>query len=161
VLAHERAAAGGGGGGGDRAGSRAGAPAAPSWIRRLQPTGRLTDPVWRQRAMRAHAADQAGSWTQSRAASSRTPGPAGSGAKLRGTRRYRDRAYLSLDAQGPAGMLADTEEQIEFLTAPSMSIRGGTDEIQRNIVGERVLGLPVEPRVDRDIPWSRSRKGLL
>ncbi|MGE0730727.1 MAG: acyl-CoA dehydrogenase family protein [Acidimicrobiia bacterium] len=163
VLAHERASAGGGGGGGgdDRGAKGADRPKAPSWLRRLEPTGALQDPRVRQRAMAAHAADQAGAWTNSRAASSRAPGPAGSGAKLRGTRRYRDRAYLALDALGAEGMLADVDAQVEFLTAPSMSIRGGTDEIQRNIVGERVLGLPAEPRVDRDVPWSRSRKGLL
>ncbi len=45
------------------------------------------------------------------------------------------------------------EWQTLFLTAPSISIRGGTDEIQRNIVGERVLGLPPEPRVDVDRPF--------
>ena len=47
------------------------------------------------------------------------------------------------------------EWQTLWLTAPSLSIRGGTDEIQRNIVGERVLGLPGEPRVDRELPFDR------
>lgn len=58
-------------------------------------------------------------------------------------------------------MLEDGHGYIETLTAPSMSIRGGTDEIQRNILGERVLGLPGEPRLDRDVSWSESRRGLI
>ena len=58
-------------------------------------------------------------------------------------------------------MLEDSHGYIETLTAPSMSIRGGTDEIQRNILGERVLGLPGEPRLDRDVSWSESRRGLI
>jgi alkylation response protein AidB-like acyl-CoA dehydrogenase len=64
---------------------------------------------------------------------------------------------LAIDLEGPAGIAGDPGSdpwQTLFLTGPSLSIRGGTDEIQRNILGERVLGLPPEPRVDKDRPFS-------
>ncbi|MEX0665297.1 MAG: acyl-CoA dehydrogenase family protein [Acidimicrobiia bacterium] len=83
----------------------------------------------------------------------RTPGPEGSGAKLRGAALLKNTADTALSLLGPEGVVGDGEWQTLFLTAPSISIRGGTDEIQRNIVGERVLGLPPEPRVDVDRPW--------
>jgi len=87
------------------------------------------------------------------------PGPEGSGMKLRGSKLFRDYTALALELLGPEGTCDPHGElQTLFLTAPSLSIRGGTDEIQRNIVGERVLGLPEEPRVDRHVPFEQLPK---
>jgi alkylation response protein AidB-like acyl-CoA dehydrogenase len=95
----------------------------------------------------------------------RTPGPESSGTKLRGSATFKTTANVALGLLGPGGVAAErvddgspsdrstAEWQTLFLTAPSISIRGGTDEIQRNIIGERVLGLPPEPRVDVDRPF--------
>jgi alkylation response protein AidB-like acyl-CoA dehydrogenase len=84
-------------------------------------------------------------------------GPAGSGAKLRGSLVTRHVSQLALDLAGMDGVVGESEWQTLFLTGPSFGIRGGTDEIQRNIVGERVLGLPPEPRADKDVPWRTQR----
>ncbi len=83
------------------------------------------------------------------------PGPEGSGMKLRATTMFRTYADAAMRILGAEGVASEGEWQTLFLTAPSMSIRGGTDEIQRNIVGERVLGLPGDVRVDRDVPFDQ------
>lgn len=160
ILAHERAG-GAGRGGGDGAGQEG---RLPTWLADLVAAGAATDPVARDTMMRVHAGDRAGRWTARRAADEArggAPTPAGSGAKLRTVASYQGRAYLINRTAGPDGMLVDGRGHIETITAPSMSIRGGTDEIQRNILGERVLGLPGEPRVDRDRPWAQTRKGII
>ncbi len=70
---------------------------------------------------------------------------AGSAAKLLRTELELDAAGLAVDLSGPAGMLAGGPTD-GFLYSPGMKIAGGSSEIQRNIIGERVLGLPREPR---------------
>ncbi|MCP4227002.1 MAG: dehydrogenase, partial [Actinomycetia bacterium] len=159
ILAHERAG-GASRGGGDGAASEV---RLPTWMADLVPFGVASDPVRRDQMAVVHAHDLVSRWTARRAADESrggAPSPAGSGAKLRTVRSYKGRSFLTNRAVGPEGMLSDGHGHIETITAPSMSIRGGTDEIQRNILGERVLGLPGEPRLDRDIPWAQSRKGV-
>ena len=63
---------------------------------------------------------------------------------------HRSGAETLADASGAVhdGVVAEV-----LVSVPAVSIAGGTDEIQRNIIGERVLGLPKEPSVDRDMPF--------
>jgi acyl-CoA dehydrogenase len=110
-----------------------------------------TDPVARDRVAAVWVQAEAARLTARRARGA--PGPAGSGAKARASATMKALAGTGLALRGADALLAGDEWHTLFLTAPSISIRGGTDEIQRNIVGERVLGLPGEPRVDRDVPW--------
>ena len=70
----------------------------------------------------------------------------------------------ALAVLGPEGMLvgddADGGEwQARFLHAPSIRIAGGSNEVQRNIMAERVLGLPRDIRVDREVPFRRLHLG--
>ena len=87
------------------------------------------------------------------------PGPETSVMKLAFSQLATRIARLSVDAQGPTGMLVgdDTPDhgswQQQFLSVPSFRIAAGTDEVQRNVLGERMLGLPAEPRTDKDAPF--------
>jgi alkylation response protein AidB-like acyl-CoA dehydrogenase len=121
--------------------------------------GRSEEPLVRDALARLAIETRVMGYTARRArdtARAGRPGPEGSGMKLRGSKLFRDYTALALELLGPEGACDPHGDfQTLFLTAPSLSIRGGTDEIQRNIVGERVLGLPEEPRVDRELPFDR------
>lgn len=88
-----------------------------------------------------------------------TPGPESSVMKLAMSRHWAETGDLLLALQGATGML-DLDDatdngvwQGHFLYQWASRLGGGTDQVQRNIVGERVLGLPAEPRADKDIAW--------
>jgi alkylation response protein AidB-like acyl-CoA dehydrogenase len=89
----------------------------------------------------------------------RTAGPEGSIGKLVGSEIARGAAALHTNLAGPHGMLSGSAAPLDGIVAeilvstPGQSIAGGTDEIQRNIIGEKSLGLPREPAVDIDIPF--------
>ncbi|PRX45979.1 alkylation response protein AidB-like acyl-CoA dehydrogenase [Prauserella shujinwangii] len=95
------------------------------------------------------------------------PGPEGSGMKLAFARLNQALSGLEVELLADEGLTYDDwtmrrPEQVDFtgreagyryLRAKGNSIEGGTSEILRNIVAERVLGLPAEPRVDKDVAW--------
>ncbi|MGQ0841735.1 acyl-CoA dehydrogenase family protein [Actinokineospora sp.] len=95
------------------------------------------------------------------------PGPEGSAMKLAFARLAQSLSGLEVELLGEDGLRYDDwtprrPEKVDFtgrdagyryLRAKGNSIEGGTSEILRNIIAERVLGLPSEPRVDKDLPW--------
>jgi alkylation response protein AidB-like acyl-CoA dehydrogenase len=95
----------------------------------------------------------------------RDPGPRGSEAKLAGAVLGLHAADVALEVLGPDAAGTDNEDAKAVITAiigvPSGSIAGGSNEIQRNIIGERVLGLPKDPGVDRSVPFNQLAVGTL
>jgi alkylation response protein AidB-like acyl-CoA dehydrogenase len=97
------------------------------------------------------------------------PGPEGSVLKMASGELSQAIASFSVELMGPAGTLCppyadgpteggggrDQSSVLGFVGSPAATIAGGTNDIQRNIVGERVLGLPREPSIDPSTPWSQ------
>jgi alkylation response protein AidB-like acyl-CoA dehydrogenase len=123
----------------------------------------------RDRLMGTWVSGEMSRLTNARAAAQRTagvPGPEGSIGKLASTELTKRVGSLALEILGPEGMLLPApypsgddapldrnDLRTYFLASPSNTIMGGTSEIQRNNIGERVLGLPAEPRADKSLPW--------
>jgi alkylation response protein AidB-like acyl-CoA dehydrogenase len=128
--------------------------------------------VLKDRLVQLWIRSEVGRLTNMRASQNRklgTPGPEGSTAKLAMAELNKDVYNLCIDLIGLEGTLYGTYEMVRptlaggmenpdirksFLRSRANSIEGGTSEVMRNILGERVLGLPGEPRVDKDQPWS-------
>jgi len=146
------------------------ADALATW-QRLPETAR--DPVRRDRLAGLWIEAEVLRLTNLRAAAARragNPGPEGSVSKLAFAEVNKRIYEWTVNALGPEGACIDHYDFVRpeqanltggidvrkmFLRARANSIEGGTSEILRNILGERVLGLPGEPRVDKDLPWSR------
>jgi alkylation response protein AidB-like acyl-CoA dehydrogenase len=128
------------------------------------------DPMQRDELVRRWIDAEVARLTNIRAAQNRrigVPGPEGSTGKLAYAELNKSIYELCMSLMGADGMLygsyemrrpeiamgADTVQKA-FLRSRANSIEGGTSEVMRNILGERVLGLPGDVRVDRDVPWS-------
>ena len=131
--------------------------------------GRVDDAVLRQDLMRLYTLNEIARFTNLRMkaakAAGRGPGPEANTAKLSMSRITRLSRDLGLQIVGAGGMLLGADAPLNgmlgemALFAPAVSIYGGSDEIQKNIIGERVLGLPSEPRPDKGVPFNQLKVG--
>ena len=130
----------------------------------------IADPSVRERIADWHAQSQGLTYTRFRilTALSRgaTPGPENSIAKVVNAAKLQEIASFGMDLLGMAGGVMDPDLapmhamfQDALLSSPSHRIAGGTDEILRNIIAERVLGLPGDVRVDKDVAFNQLPSG--
>jgi len=153
TLMNERVAIGSGGGGGARG-------SVHDLIDLARRRGVNTDPLMRQRLADLYTKSRIQKFSSMRtltaALKGQVPGPEGSIGKLFGGRMMTEMGELAIDLVG-VGAVARGDDDYRWhqtlLGAPAAHIAGGSDEVMKNIIGERVLGLPGEPRVDKGVPW--------
>jgi alkylation response protein AidB-like acyl-CoA dehydrogenase len=158
TLSNERALIGGSGGN---------AYTIPELIAMARRYGRTDDPVVRQGLAQAHIRAEVlkymGYGLRTSISRGEMPGPGASVMKLFIARHWAATTGLAVHIEGAAGMLWGDSASDEglwqqvFCQQYAIRIGGGTDEIQGNVIGERALGLPREPALDRDLPWRETR----
>jgi alkylation response protein AidB-like acyl-CoA dehydrogenase len=153
TLASERTAIAGGSGGADP----------PGLIALAQDLGVSDDPLIRQAVVDAHLRSELLRFlryrSQTALSQGKAPGAETSVMKLVYARFMQQMTRAAMQVQGPTAMLAGDHLPrggvwtTKFLHSPSLRIAGGSDQIQGNIIGERVLGLPREEQPDRELPF--------
>jgi acyl-CoA dehydrogenase len=130
----------------------------------------IEDPAVRQRLadfyVKIKGLEYTGYRTLTALSRGKTPGPENAIGKMVGAPLRQDLAAFALELQGEAGILSDPSVaaagggfQLGYLAAPGLRLAGGTDEILHNILAERVLGLPGEVRVDKDMAFQEIPTG--
>jgi alkylation response protein AidB-like acyl-CoA dehydrogenase len=163
MLMYERVAIGGAGAG------RINQPTFKLLVKAARENGAIENPVVRDELMRIWSMETTKALvaqkTRDELKAGKTPGPGGSLGKLFGSVIARTARACSLEIAGPGSIAWDPADPLGgerariVLNSFSSGIAGGTDEIQRNIIGDRVLGLPREPAVDRDVPFRDLKVG--
>ena len=131
--------------------------------------GRLGDPVVRDQLMRIYAMETTKSLvalrTRGELQAGKAPGPGGSLGKLATSAIARQFRSVALEIAGPVSVAWDADRpdggalQQQMISSLSAGIAGGTDEIQRNIIGDRVLGLPRDVALDTNTPFKDLKVG--
>jgi alkylation response protein AidB-like acyl-CoA dehydrogenase len=149
TLMNERVAIGSGGGGGRGT--------VHDVIALAQRRGVAADPRVRQQLADLYTKTRIQRFLSMRtltaASQGKVPGPEGSIGKLLGARVMTQLGELTVSLAGPDAVAGNVRLAQSLLAAPAGHIAGGSDEVMKNIIGERVLGLPGEPRPDKGIAW--------
>jgi alkylation response protein AidB-like acyl-CoA dehydrogenase len=165
MLMNERMTLGGGGGGPQRRGGGEGAI-----VRLARELGLFEDAETRDRVIDFFIQQRVLSMLGQRMAENakgKPPGPEFSIMKLMGTRVGARITELAPNLIGAAGVAWEDHDSPgrrwtqQLLASRSGKIAGGSDEILLNIIGERVLGLPQDPRVDKDVPFKEIKAGTV